>query len=84
MSLAPHTSLLDSVKLSSGTRASLDVGDKSDDRLTVEWEVLSLYIFVCHAVLVVNLSCPWSKYMSGNILPSLTIRLWENLSTFVI
>jgi hypothetical protein len=50
-SLARHISLLDSVELSLGTRASLDMGgDNSDDRPTVEWEMLSSYIFVCHAV----------------------------------
>jgi len=77
-SLAIHFSLLDSFKLSLGTRASpcvlLDVGDdNSDDRPTIEWEVLFCYIFVCHSVVFVNLSFPWSKYV-----------VWEHPSHFNI
>lgn len=82
-SLALHTSLLDSLKLSLGTRATspvlLDVGDdNSDNRPAVEWEVLSPYILICHAVLFVNFfslvkihclgpSFPFERYVCGKI-----------------
>lgn len=79
-SLAHHTSLLDSVKLSLGTRASLpvllDVGDdNSDDRPTV----------VCHAVLFVNFSFPWSKYFVWDHLPHFIITfVGKSISTLLI
>jgi len=84
--LARHNSLLDSIKLSLGTRASLDVGDdNSNDRPTVEWEVLSPYIFVCHAVLFVNFSFTWSKYIAWDLSPHFNITfVGKSISTFLI
>jgi len=88
--LARHSSLLDSVKLSLRTHASppvmLDVGDdNSDDLPTVEWEVLFPYIFVCHAVLFVNFSFPWSKYIVWDYSPHFNITfVGKSMSTFVI
>jgi len=89
-SLALHISLLDSFKLSLGPRASpsvlLDVGDdNSDDRPTIEWEVFSSYIFVCHSALFVNFSFPWSKYIVWEHPPHFNITfVGKPLSTFVI
>jgi hypothetical protein len=88
--LARRTSLLDSVKLPLGTRASppvlLDFGDdNSDDRPTGEWKVLSPYIFVCHAVLFVNLTFSRSKYIVWDHPSHINITfLGKSMSTFVI
>ena len=89
-SLALHISLFDSFKLSLGTRespsVSMDVGDdNSVDRHTVEWEVLSSYIFICHSVLFVNFSFPWSKYIVWEPPPHFNVTfVGKPISTFVI
>jgi hypothetical protein len=56
-SLARHIARFNQVTFRDSVLLDME-DDSADNRPTVEWEVFSPYIFVCHAVLFVNFSFP--------------------------